>query len=230
MNTINWDPSSFEDRLLDRYLKDNVGKLFLEVPVGGTNNPLNARRIDGVLIPDNTLTVYPPNKYTTEDLQKEINGSSVHLVEAKRTLNRNVIGQVQAGSSLFLRDFNPSNLHPVALCASGEPDLEWVCNQEDIEVAIYPIQSYTSDDKKMDSPTTNRNDIRKDPDQNRRSAFLAGWTDAVNGQLYKSARKRKTHANMGNLFGWIYGDQDYDFRIDTWDRYVDQLNNSEHPD
>lgn len=32
---------------------------------------------------------------------------------------------------------------------------------------------------------------------------------------------------MGNLLGWVYGDQDLDFRIDTWDRYVDNLTDPE---
>lgn len=230
MNAQDWQPSSFEDELLAHYLGDNTGKLFLEVRIGGTEDPLNARRIDGILIPNSKSKVYPPSEYTNEDLQEEIKDNSIHLIEAKRTLNRNVIGQVQAGSSLFLREFNPSKLHPVTLCASGEPDLEWVCKQEGIEVAVYPIQSSNSEDRETDSPAPKRNDIRKDPDKNRRSAFLKGWTDAVNGQLYKSTWERKTHANMGNLFGWIYGDQDLDFRLDTWDRYVDQLSDPEQLD
>lgn len=46
-----------------------------------------------------------------------------------------------------------------------------------------------------------------------------GWSEAVDGQLYGSIRKRKTHQNMGNLFGWIYGDQPAGFREHTWERY-----------
>jgi len=29
---------------------------------------------------------------------------------------------------------------------------------------------------------------------------------------------------MGNLFGWIYGDQPEDFKKDTWDRYIKYSN------
>ena len=56
-------------------------------------------------------------------------------------------------------------------------------------------------------------------------AFLAGWTHVVNGELFGSIHKRKTHACMGNLFGWIYGDKPDEFRLETWRRYVE---NSPH--
>ena len=137
---------------------------------------------------------------------------------------RNVIGQVIVGSSLLKRIFEPSKIHHVALCSAGETDLEWFCEENKVEVALFPIEaeSNTINFDQNDSDIK-RDDIRRDPDKNRRTAFLSGWASAVNGKLYKSVRKRKTHANMGNLFGWIYGDQDYDFRIDTWDRYVDNL-------
>lgn len=58
-----------------------------------------------------------------------------------------------------------------------------------------------------------------DPQRTHRRAFLAGWTDAVNGKLYDTILTRKTHTNMGNLFGWIYGQQSRDFRLETWYRY-----------
>jgi hypothetical protein len=64
-----------------------------------------------------------------------------------------------------------------------------------------------------------RVDVRRSPDEPRRRAFLAGWTDAANGRLYNSVLRRKTHMNMGNLFGWIYGDMPREFRLATWERY-----------
>jgi hypothetical protein len=60
----------------------------------------------------------------------------------------------------------------------------------------------------------------RDPDEAHRAAFLAGWTDAIHGKLYRSSRTRRTHANMGNLFGWIYGDQPMDFKLETWYCYL----------
>lgn len=55
--------------------------------------------------------------------------------------------------------------------------------------------------------TGQRQDIRhENPQDTHRRAFLGGWTDAANGKLYDTITTKKTHANMGNLFGWIYGD------------------------
>ncbi|GIK41340.1 MAG: hypothetical protein BroJett011_51730 [Chloroflexota bacterium] len=66
-----------------------------------------------------------------------------------------------------------------------------------------------------------REDIRdEDPQDTHLRAFLAGWTDAaVNGKLYDTVLTRKTHANMGNLFGWIYGQQSRDFKLEIWYQY-----------
>lgn len=65
-----------------------------------------------------------------------------------------------------------------------------------------------------------RKDIRvEDPQDTHLRAFLGGWTDAVNGKFYDTVLTRKTHANMGNLFGWIYGQQSRDFKLETWYRY-----------
>ena len=68
--------------------------------------------------------------------------------------------------------------------------------------------------------TDERNDIRDpDPQVGHRGAFMAGWTAAENGTLYDSVLTRKTHQNMGNLFGWIYGKQPRVFKLETWYRY-----------
>ena len=66
-----------------------------------------------------------------------------------------------------------------------------------------------------------RDDVRdKAPRDSHRSAFLGGWTDAINGKLYATIQDKKTHRNMGNLFGWIYGDKPRAFRLETWYRYL----------
>jgi hypothetical protein len=52
---------------------------------------------------------------------------------------------------------------------------------------------------------------------------MKGWDAAVAGTLYGSVHTVKTHANMGNLFGWIYGDKPEEFREATWARYVESL-------
>lgn len=229
MSQSNWSPTTFEDKLLYKYHQDHPGYLFLEVRVGGSDNTLNARRIDGVLIESADSIVYSPGEYTDSQIDQMIRGNRIHLIEAKRTLNRNVIGQVLVGSALLTRSYQPASIKHVALCSSGETDLEWYCRENDVEAALYPLVSDSIDKTAMNQNELNeaRNDIRKDPNDYRRRAFLSGWAAAVNGTLYESVEKRKTHTNMGNLFGWVYGDQDYDFRIDTWDRYVDNISDPE---
>lgn len=167
MSSISWTPTTFEDRLLYKYLNENPGKLFLEVRVGGSEDILNARRIDGVLVPGSKSEVYSPGKYTIQDLKKSLDGSEIHIIEAKGILNRNVIGQVLVGSSLLARKFNPSQIRKVALCSAGEMDLEWFCNPNGVEVAFHPIivkSSTTNDSEKNRSI----NDIRKDLNEYRR--------------------------------------------------------------
>jgi hypothetical protein len=43
----------------------------------------------------------------------------------------------------------------------------------------------------------------------------------VNGKLYATVGDRKTHANMGNLFGWIFGSQSAEFKAHIWDLYIE---------
>lgn len=52
---------------------------------------------------------------------------------------------------------------------------------------------------------TRQDKRNRDPQDTHRVVFMGGWTDAVNGTLYESVLDRKTHANMGNLFSWIFG-------------------------
>ncbi len=70
--------------------------------------------------------------------------------------------------------------------------------------------------------TDKRQDLRdQDPDVFHKRAFMTGWTDAVNGKLYASTRDRKTHSNMGNLFGWVFGAKNENFRNQIWFLYLE---------
>ena len=60
----------------------------------------------------------------------------------------------------------------------------------------------------------------RDPQGHHRGAFLGGWTDAVNGKRYATIDIKKTHQNMGNLFGWIFGDKPDEFRRQIWELYL----------
>ncbi|GAB6060625.1 hypothetical protein [Desulfonatronum parangueonense] len=216
-----WNPRTSEDRLIAQYLRANPGLLFLEVEVGQGDEQCGPRRLDGLLIPGGETHVRAQSSYRRDDIAAAVQGQHVHVLEAKRKLNRTVIGQVQVGMALFRRDFSPASAQGVAVCAFGNPDLEWYCLEQGIQTALYPVDlppKITDGDRSDD-----RVDRRKPPDPGRRQAFMRGWDAAVAGTLYGSVHVVKTHANMGNLFGWIYGDMSEEFRDETWARYVENL-------
>ena len=214
-----WEPKTYEDHLLKRYLDDNPGKLYLEVSVSFMTESIRARRIDGVLIPGEETTVYPQGTYSIGQFRENIKGKTVHLIEAKRGLGRYVIGQMQVGESLLKHVFQPAEIVMVVLGGVGNPDIEWYCNNHNIKVAIYPIKGHIIPLTKREA-IKGRKDIRCPPDHNRYRAFLSGWTSAVNGKLYESINSKKTHANMGNLLGWIYGKQPPELRKAIWEHYL----------
>jgi hypothetical protein len=128
-----WKPISFEDKLLENYLRKNPGRLFLEVPLWFNVDPSKAKRIDGVLIPGEDTIVYPSGWYSLDELQKAVDNQAVRLIEAKRKLNRSVIGQLLVGKALFKRAFPSTNPIMVVVCAKGHADLEWFCSENEIE-------------------------------------------------------------------------------------------------
>ncbi len=216
-----WNPSNVEDKLLDRYLSDHPGRLFLEVAVGLMGGRLAARRIDGVLIPGEESSVHLPGSNTHNDVRAAVEGELVHVIEAKNSLHRGLIGQVVVGVGLFEKEFSAAETTPVALYAQGNPDLEWFCEQNNIHTAQYRIDSRSADsDETDDEGASEPTDIRQPPDKHRRRAFMAGWTEGEKGELYATIWEKRTHANMGNLFGWIYGEKSAEFRDTTWQRYL----------
>ena len=196
--------------------------LFLEVQVGGRDPNSGPRRLDGLLILGEHLRFRPQGSYSLTDVENALEGADVFVLEAKQQLNRNVIGQIEVGMALLERDFSPSSGSGVAICATGNADLEWYCSQKNLQTAIYNDILPVSQEVDLQD-TVSRVDVRKAPDFARKNAFMKGWDDAVAGRLYDSIRTRKTHANMGNMFGWIYGDKPIEFKDATWDRYVESL-------
>lgn len=217
-----WEPDTLEVRLLDRYHSEHPGELFLELEVGGADPTHGPRRIDGLLIPGEESVVHRQNTYAPEEAEEAIHGRRAHLLEAKRTLNRNVIGQVVAGRELVQSELQPSQIVSVAVYADRNLDLEQVCQTLGIELAHFDIETRPGGAGGI-RVSDGRLDIRNPPDSARRRAFLTGWADAVEGRLYGTVRSKKTHQNMGNLFGWIYGAQPDEFRLETWERYVSTL-------
>jgi hypothetical protein len=75
--------------------------------------------------------------------------------------------------------------------------------------------------RKENNMTSTRKDIRnRDPQGTHRAVFMGGWTDAINGKRYATIDTRKTHANMGNLFGWIFGAKPQKFKDLIWTLYI----------
>ena len=216
-----WEPVTFEDHLLSYYLEDYPGQLFLEVEVGSGDETSGPRRLDGLLVPGNITKARPQNSYTREEVATAIKDKHVHVLEAKRKLNRTLIGQVQVGLALLKKEFAPASTLGVAVYAQGNSDLEWYCFDQGVKTALYSMIQPEVTDK----PTAFRSriDKRNPPDLARRRAFMQGWNDAVAGKLYDSILKTKTHANMGNLFGWIYGEKPNGFKQETWERYIESL-------
>ena len=66
-----WKPISFEDKLLENYLRKNPGRLFLEVPLWFNVDPSKAKRIDGVLIPGEDTIVYPSGSCSLDEFRVE---------------------------------------------------------------------------------------------------------------------------------------------------------------
>jgi hypothetical protein len=219
-----WPPRTPEDRLLSHYLAANPGLLFLEVEVGQGDENCGPRRLDGLLVPGGESHVRAQGSYSRADIAAAVQGQHVHVLEAKRKLNRTVIGQVLVGVALFRRDFSPASVQGVTVCAFGNPDLEWYCREQGIQTALYPVDLPKGAARVL---RDGRVDRRKPPDPARRQAFMRGWDAAVAGTLYESIHVVKTHANMGNLFGWIYGDMPEEFREATWARYVGSLSSDD---
>ncbi len=216
-----WQPITFEDELLQKYINQNPGELYLEVPVGITSGLSTARRIDGLLIPGKITTIYPPNELNIEKLKNKVKGKTIHLIEAKRDLNRTVIGQVLVAEKLLDKEYQPSKILKAVVCTNSNEDLEWFCKESDISVSLFSIKkSKSSFNNNKRENENNIEDVRTPPDMGRKRAFFKGWTDAINGKLYSTVHKKKTHANIGNLFGWIYGDQSKEFKEETWERYI----------
>ena len=223
--------SSLEDLLIKEYQKKHQGKLYKEVSVGKVENKMRQRKIDGILIEGDENRTYEQGEYNLSEVKKEIKGAVIHLIEAKRILNRTVIGQVEVGEYLVKEDFSPEKIIPIALCANSHSDIEDYCKQKNIKVVIYNVNSKDSDDslndtiKEKDDKSDNSiyhnniNDIRSIPDRKKYTAFKRGWEDAIQGKLYDSVRDKKTHTNMGNLFGWIYGECPDDLKKKVWEDY-----------
>ena len=132
-----WEPKTFEDKLIERYLQENPGELFLEVVSGLSEGRMFARKIDAILIPGNVVKVYRSYEYTLDDFHEKTKNKKIHVIEAKRVLNRGVVGQIIVGAELVKRDYQASEVQMNVVCGIDHADIKWVCKKLNINVYIY---------------------------------------------------------------------------------------------
>jgi len=138
-----WVPRSYEDHLLQEYWRRAGGRLYVEVPIGGTGGrggwPVGStrRRVDAVRF----LNARDPAivRFSARKFRERVELLAVELIEAKPALNRSVIGQIVAGRDMFLRDYGVDVQRSVVVCGSTDGALEWVCCQHDIIVEVLSV-------------------------------------------------------------------------------------------
>lgn len=215
-----WQPVTFEEKLLKRYYDNSEGKLYLKVKVGGSddNEPVV---LSGLMLETSDSDVYLPEDYTSTRLYEEIENNNIKILESCHTLDSETIGKLLVEEEIVKNKFSPLTVKKIIICSEKNDNLTDICHQYQLQIITYEEDKFDSISRMRGRGSEKFIDIRKTPDNSRKKAFLLGWKDAVDGDLYTGAYQYKTHANMGNLFGWIYGDTSSEFREKTWDRYVE---------
>jgi hypothetical protein len=137
-----WKPHmTREDDLILKYLNEvGGGTVFLEVIVGkGKEWPPGAiRRIDAVRIPtsDHNEIVIFKRRINGQRFKDLVKGKSIEVIEAKKRLNRLVIGQAIVGADLLYLDYKPFTIQQVIVCEAGDPLLEMICERRGIKVKV----------------------------------------------------------------------------------------------
>lgn len=143
-----WKPTSKENKLLATYHGRVGGRLYTEVaaPWGGGRKNFSKgwknRYIDGVRLKDSL----PEREVITfanhgSEVRDALDGASVELIEVKRSLGRNVIGQVLAGIDLLRAEYTPANIEGVVIVQASKSDsaLEWFCENHEIRVELEEV-------------------------------------------------------------------------------------------
>ena len=136
-----WAPRLNEDFLLEAYWRRARGRIYVEVPIGGSEMtgawslPCTRRRLDGVRssAPERLGGMI---RFESVEFGREIQTTAVELIEAKPCLNRPVIGQIIAGRDMFERQYGVSAARCTIVCARTDAALEWVCAKHGIHVEV----------------------------------------------------------------------------------------------
>jgi hypothetical protein len=124
---------SAEDALVKRYYERSLaakGTLWQEVPVSDA-------ALDGLYVrePDHGLEWW--SRDNSVDLAAVMATSDVEIIEAKRTMNMDVIGQSIAGAIVLAHTYPEHRLISQTVVVGGPADLclDWVCHKRGIRVA-----------------------------------------------------------------------------------------------
>ncbi len=130
-----------EDYLILKYFDMVGGITFTEVIVGqgGVHKwppGSKPRRIDAVRIPTSDYREIVAFKRRTNGKRFKVlvKGKKVEVIEAKRKLSRQIIGQSIVGADLLTFGYQPHSINQVILCEIGDPLLEMICERRGIKV------------------------------------------------------------------------------------------------
>jgi hypothetical protein len=136
-----WQPRTVENRLIHAYHQAVGGRLWLEVGVVRPRGPhawppgSRLRFIDGVVVLD---TRGPTTRWSVAaagQFHDEVRGHEVHLLEAKESLGRYVIGQSIVAVDLFTLDYpNHGELDTLCVVARADPTMRWAAEQHGVGV------------------------------------------------------------------------------------------------
>lgn len=138
-----WEhPGHGEDEMLHALWnrREHHGWWLAEVPVGfrGTHNDGGSRRIDAVVVGS------PEPRHSAGGLDLEefgevvAQGVPVELIEAKKNLNADTIGQLLCGADLFSRSWPGHGTITLTACVRrpGDEAVQWLFDEHDIAVEV----------------------------------------------------------------------------------------------
>ena len=128
-----------EKHLINQYCKKLSSCIFFEVSIGDKNTfgkESTDRKIDIVLI-HGTSTKKSHNYSEHKDLfLKMINkkNTTIEIIEAKKKLNRNLLGQILVADFMFKKKFKVNKLKKSVLYSVGDSALELFCKNNSINL------------------------------------------------------------------------------------------------
>jgi|GEM_PF-3045234 len=155
-----WTPKPGEDTLLHNYWLHRGSKdtIYTEVGIAGRRKASHwrdgssQRRLDGVRLITPTTAGIHPKKGTTSLFSRF--DAPVELIEVKQGLSEAVVGQCLVGRLLFQKQYPGATVErTVALCKVADPEMQWVCEQPEVNIAVERIPNENRPGNAMTSRT-----------------------------------------------------------------------------